>query len=223
MGDKIMKRFDWRFLVGLLLVLAGGFFLAQQVFGWELSGSFMGVIFGLAGAAFLYVLVSAPGAWWAVIPGLTLLGLAQLIIGGVFAPRFTQVWGAPIFLGSIGLAFLIIFLLNRSRWWAIIPAGSIFSVAATALVASISPADSGLQAGGVLFIGLGLTFLSLLLLRSPATKRWPYFPGGILLVMGVALFLGSTEWMKWIWPVTLLLGGLVVIFFTLRGKKGSNE
>jgi len=218
-----MRKFDWRFLVGLLLVLAGGFFMAQQWFGWEMSGSLVGIIFGLAGAAFLYVLVSAPDAWWAVIPGLTLLGLAQLIIGGEFAPRFTQVWGASIFLGSIGLAFLIIFLLNRSRWWAIIPAGSLFSVAATALVASINPADSGLQAGGVLFLGLGATFLSLLLINRPETKRWPYFPGGILLVMGVVILLGSADWLKWVWPAALLLGGVVVIFFTLRGKKGSND
>jgi len=72
-------------------------------------------------------------------------------------------------------------------------------------------------------LGLGATFLSLLLINRSETKRWPYFPGGILLVMGVVILLGSADWLKWVWPAALLLGGVVVIFFTLRGKKGSND
>jgi hypothetical protein len=218
-----MKTFNWRFLVGLLLVLAGGFFMANQWFGWSPANAdlLFGAFFGLAGIAFLYVLFTSPSSWWAVIPGLTLVGLSALILGGTFASSFMNVWGGPIFLGSIGLAFLVIFLLDHKRWWAIIPAGALFSVAGTALMASFDPA--GLASGGVLFVGLGLTFLSLLLLKRNETRKWPWFPGGILLAMGVVMVLGSSDWLEWIWPVALLLGGGVVIFLALRRKQETHE
>ena len=50
-----------------------------------------------------------------------------------------------------------------------------------------------------------------------------WFPGGILLAMGVVMVLGSSDWLEWIWPVALLLGGGVVIFLALRRKQETHE
>src|SRR5512139_312048 len=119
-----MRRFDVRIMLGLLLLLGGGLLLLQTM-GY-LSGGiniFWGLVFLAGGLVFLYLVFS--GNWWGVFPGMTLLGLAALVLFGDQLGAF----GGLIFLGAIALAFWLVYILDRQRWWALIPAGVLSTLA----------------------------------------------------------------------------------------------
>ena len=113
---------------GVALSLPAGLYLLLQnlgIFTPTISGAIWAPLFGLGGMAFLLVFIFNREQWWALIPGLTLLGLAVLV---AFGDRLGTL-GAAIFMAFIGLSFILIYALHPEFWWAIIPAGSLFSVA----------------------------------------------------------------------------------------------
>ena len=115
--EKLSMKIDLKnnsTLWGLVLIALGAFLLLQAtgLFG-VLSDLFWSIAFGAAGAVFLYVfLTGLHTRWWAAIPGFTLLGLAATIFYGRFAPPFLSDVTGAVFLASIGVGFLAIFLTN---------------------------------------------------------------------------------------------------------------
>ena len=83
-----------RFLFGGLLVLAGVVFILQQLFNWPIGGVFISLLFAAGAFVFLFVFLRNRSQWWALIPGMTLLGLALVIATGDLVPeiQFT-IWG----------------------------------------------------------------------------------------------------------------------------------
>jgi hypothetical protein len=199
-------------LWGVLLIGLGAFFLLQVtgIFG-VLSGLFWSIAFGAAGAAFLYVfLTGLHDRWWAAIPGFTLLGLGATVFYDQFAPPFFSDLGGAVFLGSIGVGFLSIFFTNRQQWWAMIPGGTLLSVAG---VVAISELHIGINPASVLFIGLALTFALLGLMSTylNTNLRWAYIPAAVMLIMGVVIFTPFVGALGWIWPLALIAGGAYLI------------
>jgi len=195
---------------GLLLIAAGIFFLLQNM-GWfgelnELSDLVWTGIFGVGALSFLYIFFSRPQAqWWAAIPGFALLGLTGVIFLDTFGPDFIQPLTGSLFMGSIGIGFLLIYLVNREMWWAIIPAGVLTTIAVVAGLEDVQ----GLDSGGVFFMGLGLTFLILGLLaqRTHEPQAWAFIPATVLLIMGILI---GTNWIGFInvlWPFALIAAG----------------
>lgn len=208
---------------GAILIALGAFFLLQVtgIFG-VLTGLFWSLAFGAAGAVFLYVfLTGLHERWWAAIPGFTLLGLAATVFYDNFAPPFFSDIGGAVFLGAIGLGFAAIFFTNRDQWWAVIPAGALFSVAAVVAVAN-SSLDI-LNPGSVLFIGLGLTFglLGLMSTYLNTNLRWAYVPAAVLLVMGIVIFTPFVGALAWIWPLALIGGGAYLVL--RRPRQGAPD
>ncbi|NTV37088.1 MAG: hypothetical protein HGA53_09050 [Anaerolineaceae bacterium] len=203
-----------RVLFGVLLILAGILFLLQTVFDVVVEGTIFGAFFALGGVAFLILLFTNPKeSWWAAIPGFTMLGLGVLIASPViFGDTFTEHFGGSIFLGSIALSFLVVMLLHPEFWWAVIPAGTLFTLA---IVAGLPQTfgSSGLETGALFFVGLGITFGVLGLLPAGRKMKWPWIPAVILLIMGGLIALGSESAIKYLFPVALILGG---VFFLVR-------
>jgi len=206
-----MKRFDPRIVIGTLLILAGGLgFL--QTFGFlrDASDVFWGIVFLLAGGAFLAVFASgfSSGNWWAVIPGLVLAGIGVLIL----LPNSLNNLGGAIFLGAIGLSFWLVYLSGRERWWAIIPGGVLVTLAAVSALPSSF--NEGAASGGVFFLGLALTFLLVALL---AGMHWAYWPAGALGVFGGFLFFESQIYLlSYIAAAALILVGGFIVWRSLR-------
>ena len=206
-----MKRFDARIVIGTLLILAGGLgFL--QAFGFlrDASDVFWGIVFLLAGGAFLAVFASgfASGNWWAVIPGLVLAGIGVIIL----LPDSIDDLGGTVFLGAIGLSFWLVYLSGRERWWAIIPGGVLVTLAAVTVVSSLF--GDGVASGGVFFLGLALTFLLVALL---AGMRWAYWPAGALGVLGGFLFFESQVYLlSYIAAAALIAVGGFIVWRSLR-------
>ncbi len=208
-----MKRFDPRIIIGTVLILAGGLgFL--QAFGFLRNASdvFWGIVFLVAGAAFLTMFASgfASGGWWAAFPGFVLAGIGVLIL----LPDSLNNIGGGVFLGAIGLSFWAVYLTGHDRWWAIIPGGVLFTLA----VVSALPSNfiGGVDSGGVFFLGLALTFLLVALL---AGMRWAYWPAGVLGVFGAFLFFQSQIYLLSYIAAAALIGvGVFIILRSLRSQ-----
>ena len=208
-----MTNNKYRAVVGILMLVAGFVFLLQNL-GYLVLGEWMwGILFTLGGLTFLYVLIqNLDENWWAAIPGMALLSIGTLIIVSSLpvTRRLADVVGGSIVLGGIGLSFWIIYFLRRSeRWWAIIPGGVLLTLAVVAALSEVS----GLETGGVFFLGLAGTFsLVALLTRGQAeSAAWAWIPAGILGFMGAALILASGKMLNIALPLLLVGAGIVLV------------
>jgi hypothetical protein len=210
-----------RIFFGAALILIGGLFLAQQIFGLQLhlGALIFASMFALGGAAFIFVLASHKENWWAAIPGMVLLGLAVLIALGQLLPEVARVCGGSIFLAFIGSAFLIVFLVKRDNWWAIIPMGVLFTLALAAWIGSVF---NGMAVAAVFFLGIAITFGVIGLLPVGRQEKWPWIPAGICAALGTMLMVGSGDFMSsfagYVWPGLLVLFGLYFIGRTFLKK-----
>lgn len=213
-----MSDSRWRLIGGIGLILAGLLALVSLWFEVRLAGLFWGLLLTLGGLAFLGVMLSRREAWWAAFPAFPLLGVGALVLLGSLAPQATRYLGGVLVLGSIGVGFLVVYLQRREFWWAIIPAGTLFTLAVVSMADAVLPANSG---GWIFFAGLGLTFLALYLLPGPGGTRmtWPLYPAAILLVFAALLFVGATALGRYLWPLALILIGLFLVYRALRPRR----
>lgn len=185
-----MKRLDARVLSGLVLILGGLLFLLQtmNIIPSNLGGGWA-ILFGLAGVAFGYVfLVERQQNWWAIIPGLTLLGLAALIGIGSLVPGTAGELLAGLFMGSVGLSFLIIYLVRREFWWALIPGGVLVGFGLIIALSAFFPDSDELI--GALFIGfIGLAFWIVYLAKRDFW--WAIIPAGVMTTLAITTALVS--------------------------------
>jgi len=202
-------------VMGVLLLVAGGLLLLQNlgIFTPTISGAIWAPLFGLGGMAFLLVFIFNREQWWALIPGMTLLGLAVLV---GFGDRLGAL-GAAIFLAFIGLSFALIYALNPEFWWAIIPAGSLFSVAA---LVGLSDRIRGEVAVGIMFLGMALTFALVYVLPGRTEERRPaLIPAGIMAVIGVFMMLSWSGLINTFLATALIVVGMWILFRSLRTQR----
>ena len=211
-----MKWITSRVFWGLLLIAGGVIFLLENLNILEVGGLFWAVLFAIAGLVFLTVFIGDRQHWWALIPGIILLAIGSLIFLDAVSPQATERLGGVIVLGGIGLAFLIVYLVNRANWWALIPAGVMFTLAAVALLEGTM---SDFETGGIFFLGLGLTFLLVALLPTPdGYMRWAFVPAGVLLLIGILMTAALTQVINIVWPLALILAGLFLVLRAFRSR-----
>ena len=214
----MFKWLESRVLWGALLILAGIAFLLQNIFDFPLGGVFWGFLFVIGGFVFISVFISNRQQWWAVIPGFTMLGIGFTIVVGSVFPRLGEYIGGPVILGGIAVGFLFVYLIERKNWWALIPAGVMFTLA---VVAGLERFISGGGTGGLFFLGMGATFALIALLPTPQGKMsWAWIPAGVLIVMGLIVFTAAENVFNYIWPVVLILVGVLFVFrAVISGRK----
>ena len=203
-----MKRFDYRILIGLALILGGTLMLLEQTH--VLAGAvgyFWAGLLAIAAAVFLYNFFTDRSRWWAAIPGFTLAGMAA---SSLLLDRLG--WGGLAFLGGLGLGFWAVYFSGRQRWWAIIPAGVLTTLGVTS---ALSEAYNLFDTGGVFLVGLGLTFLLVAIL---AGMKWAYIPAAILLLIGFIVGTPFAGILEYAWIGILLLAGVILIISALRSE-----
>lgn len=213
-----MRKIEPRIVLSVLLIGAGILFLLQNLgFLKGASAIFWALAFAVGGGVFLYVYLTDRTQWWAIIPGLTLLGIGEIIAVGHFLPQYDDILGAPVLMVFISISFWIIYLTNRENWWAIIPGGVLLSIG---VFIGLEAIFEGVEMVGVMFLGMGLTFVVLAYLPTQeGWMRWALVPAGVLLLMGV-IFLGSAfAVLEIIGPAALVLVGLYLIYRTARPKE----
>lgn len=203
-----MNKDRSRLLWGTLLILAGILFFLQefQVLGSAFEYLWI-ILMAFGSGAFLWIYFTKPDQWWAVIPGLTLLGLTMVGLENIIQVFPGGNWSGAVFLGCIGLAFWLVYLRRQEQWWAIIPGGVLVTLA---LVAGLDFLTDWSDV--VFFLGMGLTFLLVALLPGQAyNTRWAFIPAGILGVLGLLLMAPLQSVLKYIWPVVLVGLGIFVL------------
>ncbi len=211
-----MKIFGSRVTWGLLLIAGGVLLLLQNLKLLPESSLLWLAAFGLAGLYFMGVFFSGADHWWAAFPAFALLGIAAIIA----LTEFTGVpdeWAGAVFLGSLGVGFLVIYLRSRAHWWPIIPGGALLTMAGLVLITSRVEEPTATQLGAALFGGLALTFL--LVYAAPSNSgraRWAIWPAAGLVIP--ALFTGAAAFrmLSGMWPAALIATG---IFVLLRGRR----
>lgn len=214
-----MKKVDWRIIVGIILLVVGALTLLQSLGVLKFSGSIalviLGAFFAAAGAVFLYVFFQDRKLWWPLIPGCSLIGLAGAILLPML-PGLTA-WSGPVFfLGMIALSFWIIYILDHTSWWAIIPGGVLASLALSLAVGQY------LQMIGVgaMFLGLAVTFALVALLPTGTEKNtWAWIPALTLFLMSLFFGFLQTPYGMYVWPIVMIVGGAAVLIKALSPKK----
>jgi hypothetical protein len=205
-----MDRPGLRVVLALLLIGAGIVFLLNSLELVEIGALLWAAILAIGGLIFLYVYYGDREQWWALIPGLVLFSLGVLLGVGELLPGLEGGWMGALFLGGLGLAFWAIFLVRREFWWAVIPGGVLWSVA---LVSGLSTTLPGEVSGGVLFLGMGLTFALLSVLPTPEGRmRWALIPAAVMLILALITFAAAGgALLVYLWPAALILAGLYLL------------
>ena len=212
-----MKKSTTRVLIpivgGILLIAAGVIILLSNLgiitLDWEML---IGPLFAIGGLVFVLLFVLNTDGWWALIPGFVLMAIGLIIFMGEREVDLLEPWSGAIFLGFLGLAFFLIYISHREQWWAIIPGGSLLTIAGVTLMT-----ERELLSGMIFFLGLGMTFGLVYLLPKPAGRlKWALYPAGILFVIGVLMSLGVTKLLNFVWPVALLIAGGYVLYRAIR-------
>lgn len=189
--DSIDRR---RLVPGLVLIAIGVLGLLSTL-GWlgGLGGLPGAVLFG-AGAYVAHLQAKRTGSrrWRLAVYPLAGLAIAAIAPGSL---------GGFAFLASIGLVFALVYREDPNQWWAVIPAGALFSLAATALVDGMGRAAGG--GGPVFLLGLAATFFVLTRLPHHA-QPWAVYPAAVLAVLAVV---GPLTGGSWAVPVLLIVIG----------------
>lgn len=214
-----MKWANWRVYLGVALLLLGGFGLLQSLGIFPAGGNLVALLFGglfsLGGVAFLAVLFQNRANWWAAIPGVILLDLGLLTAGGALLPGLAARYGGVFFMAGLSFSFWLVVLVAPQNWWAIIPAGTLLTLAAIIGLEETTL----LETGGVFFLGLALTFALVGLARVNGQRMsWPWIPAGVLLVLGILISLSAAHLMNFIWPAALILAGLFLVIRALTQR-----
>ncbi len=188
----------------------------------------LAALLGLAGIAYLVLIVVQATRWELTIPGFGLLSLASvtyLATLGTFSPA----WLGVIFVGGVVLGFLVLFLSNRSeRWWALLMAGFISAMAAVAWAINqmMVPDSSSFSAyilGALLFGGFALSFLLLYLLVGDRRQfQWSLVMTGVfgafaLVLLSKGLGGGGNVLIK-LWPLLLIVLGAFMLSRLITGR-----
>jgi hypothetical protein len=145
-----------------------------------------------------------------------LLGIGFSVSLNTIAPSLSSTLSGPIVLGSIGASFLVIYLLNREYWWAIIPCGVLLTLA---IVISLENLLTDMGFVSIFFLGLAATFALVAFVPTAEGKmQWAWIPAIVLALMGVIFGAFSGAFMAYLLPIALILGGGILIFRTLAKK-----
>lgn len=199
-----------RLIWGVALIAMGAFFLAQQfgLFG-SLQLPFWAFAFGLVGLIFLITFVADRRQWWALIPGFILLGAAMLIVNSENEFITDQQAGA-LFLFSIALPFLLIYLADRRQWWALILGGVLTVIALITFPASSQ--ISGQAIAAIMLFGLAAVFaLVRFATRASPYTGWATWVAIILAVIGALVLVAGPEAAALIGPAILIGLGLFLL------------
>jgi len=211
-----MKVLSSRIFWGLVLMIGGTLLLLDTIGVIEGGNLFWTIASAVISLLFLSLYATNRDHWWALIPGTIFLAISATIGLNSFLQGFKEKdLSSAILLGGIALSFLLVYLAERSNWWAIIPMGVIATIAIVSMMDLNS--STAVSSGGIFFLGLGITFALVAIVPTSTGKmRWAWIPAGILGVIGLLLLMVVEEYINYIWPSTLILAGITLVGRSLR-------
>jgi hypothetical protein len=207
-------RKNWWALIPawIMVVLAGVVAVADTVQGEWVAALIM---FGFA-IPFLIVFLTDRSRWWALVPAFV---FSVIAVTPLMAISLKGEYVGGLFNVFIGLPFLVAYFASRKAWWTIIPAGVMISIGLMVILIGILGANdkNGSIGVGMMFIGWALTFGLVWLRRELHPADWAKYPVIVLVILSVVMFFGAAN-IQYVWPVLLIVGGLLLLYFGFRRK-----
>ncbi len=206
-----MKETKKDLVIGILVILVGllSLLINVDILEININNEIITILIFVVGFLFFMGLYLYQGRkeFWPLIPAFVLLGIGTLIL--VNKIGFNHNVGSGLLMIFIGSGFILIYLLHRENWWALIPGGVVASI-------SLVIFFPGVLGVGLMFIAMGGVFFVL----YPVLKKeegenswWTLIPGAILSLLGILFLLFDKDYIgKFILPVLLIAGGLYLIF-----------
>lgn len=201
------KEWGWLFPAGVF----GGLAVTVALVTNNVDSAAVGspIFFGLLIPFVAAYITDRSRNWWALIPGgvILLLAMITLLVDSVGGE-----WIGSMFLFLIGLSFLVVYLNNRTRTWALL-------VAYILGVLSIAPAmasggETAAYYGSVFLFAVALPFF-IIYFRS-AENWWAIIPAGVLTVLAIIAAFAIAGWIhdesEGGYANAFLMGGLAVTF-----------
>ena len=210
---------NWWALIpgGVMLFLALTMLLVDST-----GGEWVGALFlFMIALSFLVIYLNNHTRTWALLVAyiLAVLGIAPLMSTG---GRDAAYYG-PIFLFAVALPFFYVYFCSPENWWAIIPAGSVTTVAGIAALAIAGFINEGGRGGlisegfanAILTGGLAATFAVVWLRHD---KPWAKIVTMTLALVAVAsVFFAS--YAPIFWPVAIIVAGVYLFYTALRPRR----
>ena len=204
-----MRRFNPQIWLGGLLVLGGILALLDSLGVISNSGGiFWGLIFAAGSATLFYLLFTYRSAWWIALPAFLLLGLAAR----AFLPPSLDTYERLVFFVALSFGFWWVYATQPTHWWAIIPAGILLTLALVSVVDNAF----GVSQDGLLFLGMGLTFVLVTLLPGGKSRQWAYYPGAALLIFGALFGVSKLGLNDYFVPAVLIILGVILVILYRR-------
>lgn len=206
---------QWALIPTWALTVIAGVILLDRYMNGNLVGAL--VLYSIA-LPFLYVYLTDKTRQWALIPFAATSVIGTIPLLGLF---LSGAWFDVVVVSIMAVPFFVVYFWTKKSWWTLIPAGVFTSIALGLLIERIFniPFPTG-----IFFVGLGLTFGILWLLREKYTTDWAKFPAGGLLLIALLVFLTESR-NSLVGPITLVVAGLVILVFSYiqRSRKAQNR
>jgi hypothetical protein len=210
-------KINVRKYLGVFLLFLGALILIQNLNLFKSDiGSIIGAsIYGAISVYLFFQYSKDTTQWWWLITGVFLLGIGMSNIFVLFDTlgQYSPILGVSF----AGAGFLLVYLLDRTNWWALIPGSIFISLGVIRYLEVVSPDTS---TNGILFLGMGLAFLLLFVLPSSQGRmNWPLIPSVILFAIGATASLNQDlNILSFVGPGLLILGGLLVLIVARTNK-----
>lgn len=122
---------------------------------------------------------------WALIPAWVMFVISLITL---FSDRVDGNLIGSLVLFSIGLPFLVVFLLNRTQWWALIPGGIMTVIATFPILSTLIKGD---MMGVVVMAMFSLPFLVVFFWSKK--NWWALIPAGVFLSIAVVVLLATNH------------------------------
>lgn len=223
MGSK-----SFGILVGIGLIVLGFILFAGTFFSFEFDAEYIvAIFFGVAALFFLKLYIQNSGWWWSLV----LTSICLIVTFAVFFENSRSINSDYIGVAVnwiIGATFLTVFLRNRKHWWAIIPAGVMFTTGFVVLrEISYYFFIGEINSGFYMLLGLAITFGVLYnMTNEERNLSWAAYPA--LGCLGVTMIIGLTERRtvegEYVVPILFIaIGGYLLFKSTIRRKGNHND
>ena len=202
-------QWGWLFPAGVFGGLA--VIVALATSGYDNAAIGSPLFFGLTIPFAAAYLNNRSRNWWALIPGgiMLFLALVTLLVDNVGGE-----WIGSVFLFLIGLSFLIVYLNNRTRTWALLVAYILFVLSIAPALASFG-GDTAAYFGSVFLLAVALPFF-IIYFRSGESNWWAIIPAGVMTTIAIIATLGIAGWIRDTetggYSNAIMMGGLAVTF-----------
>jgi hypothetical protein len=203
-----IKSWGWLFPAGIFGALS--FLLVMAANDIDTPAMVAPLFLGIGLPFVVAFFIDRANNWWALIPAGVMLFLALLML---IVDNVRDDWIGALFLFALALSFFIVYLINRTRTWALLVGYILFALSlGPALTAMNSDAEEYFGA----FVLFAIAFPFFVVYFRSADHWWAIIPAGVLTTLDIITSLAIGGLIRDMedggYSTAILMGGLAVTF-----------